>query len=140
MPRHGVYVVPRLDGVLETALYVADIARSAEFYRTLFGFEVIDTGERLWALSVADRQILLLCQKGASAELAAGSHDGGGRLHLAFAIPVGELPAWEAWFGQHGVVIEERRTWERGGCSLYIRDPDGHLVEVATPGVWTRVY
>jgi catechol 2,3-dioxygenase-like lactoylglutathione lyase family enzyme len=135
-----VYVVPRLDGVLETALYVADIARSAEFYRTLFGFEVIDTGERLWALSVADRQVLLLCQKGASADLAAGSHDGGGRLHLAFAIPVVELPAWEAWFGQHDVAIEERRTWERGGYSLYIRDPDGHLIEVATPGVWTRVY
>jgi catechol 2,3-dioxygenase-like lactoylglutathione lyase family enzyme len=25
----------------------------------------------------------------------------------------------------------------RGGTSLYFRDPDGHLLELATPGLWT---
>ena len=132
--------MPRLDGILETAVYVADLACSAEFYRTIFGFEVIDAGERLWALGVTDRQILLLCRKGAAAGLVTGSHDGDGRLHLAFAVPADELPAWEAWLAENGVAVEDRRAWERGGCSLYFRDPDGHLLEVATPGVWPRVY
>ena len=28
--------------------------------------------------------------------------------------------------------------WPRGGESLYFRDPDGHLVELATPGLWAN--
>jgi len=133
-------VMPPLDGVLETALYVDDPNRSAEFYRAVFGFEPIDAGDRLVALGVADRHVLLLFRKGASGQLPRIAHDGAGRLHLAFAVPAAALPAWEDWLPRQGIAIEERRTWPRGGVSLYFRDPDGHLLEVATPGVWPRVY
>ena len=34
--------------------------------------------------------------------------------------------------------VTERRTWDRGGRSIYFRDPDGHLIELATPGVWAN--
>jgi catechol 2,3-dioxygenase-like lactoylglutathione lyase family enzyme len=34
------------------------------------------------------------------------------------------------------VAIESRMEWPRGGKSIYFRDPDGHLLEVLTPGVW----
>ena len=36
-----------------------------------------------------------------------------------------------------GIALEEKRNWELGGCSLYFRDPDRHLLELATPGVWS---
>ena len=63
-------------------------------------------------------------------------HDGHGPLHIAFAIEAGELPAWEARLDERGVAIEGRTDWSRGGHSIYFRDPDGHLLELATPGLW----
>jgi catechol 2,3-dioxygenase-like lactoylglutathione lyase family enzyme len=129
--------MPRVDGVLETTLYVEDMDRSARFYRDVFGFEVVDSGDRLVALCVAPRQVLLLFKKGASARLPLTPHDGGGELHLAFAVPAAEIGKWEAWLRKKGVPIEDDRTWGRGGRSLYFRDPDRHLIEVASPGVWS---
>ncbi|MFL4996127.1 MAG: VOC family protein, partial [Microvirga sp.] len=43
---------------------------------------------------------------------------------------------WEERLSEHGVAIEGRTNWSRGGHSIYFRDPDGHLVELATPGLW----
>lgn len=129
--------MPRLEGVLETALYVEDLERAAQFYQSLFGFPVIASGDRLIALSVEGRQVLLLFKKGASAKLPVSAHDGHGQSHLAFAIAASEIGAWEAWLRERNISIEEDRTWDRGGRSLYFRDPDGHLLEVVTPGVWS---
>jgi catechol 2,3-dioxygenase-like lactoylglutathione lyase family enzyme len=88
-------------------------------------------------------QVLLLFRKGsttATAVLPGGTippHDGSGRLHLAFAISASELEAWRERLQSHGVPIEGEVKWPRGGTSLYFRDPDGHLVELATPGLWS---
>jgi catechol 2,3-dioxygenase-like lactoylglutathione lyase family enzyme len=57
-------------------------------------------------------------------------------LHLAFAVTAQALPEWEQRLGAHEVAIEGRTVWSRGGHSIYFRDPDGHLVELATPGLW----
>jgi len=57
--------------------------------------------------------------------------------HLAFSISAEDLPAWEKLLAEKGVAIESRVCWPRGGTSLYFRDPDNHLVELATPGVWS---
>jgi len=64
-------------------------------------------------------------------------HDGDGELHLAFAIPAAELANWELWLAKNEIAVEEKCAWEMGGQSLYFRDPDRHLIEVATPGVWS---
>lgn len=133
--------MPETSGVLETALYVEDVSRAAEFYQDLFGFDVLVSDERLTALGVAGRQVLLLFRKGASASLTfAGGmippHDGRGNLHLAFAIPGDAFEDWEQLLGERGIVVESVVRWPRGGRSLYFRDPDGHLVELATPGTW----
>jgi catechol 2,3-dioxygenase-like lactoylglutathione lyase family enzyme len=63
-------------------------------------------------------------------------HDGHGPIHVAFAIGRDDLPAWEKVLALQGVTIESRVRWNRGGESIYFRDPDGHSVELATPGVW----
>ena len=87
-------------------------------------------------MEAGDRQVLLLFKKGAS-RATQSSHDGDGELHLAFAIAAAELAAWEAWLTENGIELEEKSAWELGGHSLYFRDPDRHLLEVATPGVWS---
>jgi catechol 2,3-dioxygenase-like lactoylglutathione lyase family enzyme len=130
--------MPSLTGILETALYVSDVHRSREFYEALFGFQAVGEGERLTALAVKPGQVLLLCRKRASAGLGETAHDGDGQLHLAFAIAAGDLEAWERRLEDRHIAIVDRRTWERGGQSVYFRDPDGHLLELATPGVWAN--
>jgi catechol 2,3-dioxygenase-like lactoylglutathione lyase family enzyme len=128
---------PKTEGVLESSLYVDDVVRSARFYETIFGFRVIsDFGERGCAMQTGGRQVLLLFRKGGS-RLIQSPHDGDGQLHLAFAIAASELLRWETWLAENGIALEEKRTWEFGGQSVYFRDPDRHLIEIATPGVWS---
>jgi catechol 2,3-dioxygenase-like lactoylglutathione lyase family enzyme len=128
---------PKSEGILESSLYVNDVAGSAQFYEKIFGFRIIsDFGERGCAMQAGNRQVLLLFKKGGS-RLIHSAHDGDGQLHVAFAIPTSELTSWEAWLAENGIAVEEKRTWELGGQSLYFRDPDRHLVEIATPGVWS---
>ncbi len=83
-------------------------------------------------MRAGDRSVLLLFKKGATADTNAT-----GAIHVAFGISRLELPAWEAWLSQQGITIELRKTWKYGGEALYFRDPDGHLLEVVTPGVWS---
>jgi catechol-2,3-dioxygenase len=128
---------PKSEGLLESSLYVDDVAGSARFYQKIFGFPMIsDFGERGCAMAAGNRQILLLFKKGGSRHIQS-AHDGDGELHVAFAISTAELANWEAWLAENEIAVEEKRTWELGGESLYFRDPDRHLVEVATPGVWS---
>jgi catechol 2,3-dioxygenase-like lactoylglutathione lyase family enzyme len=128
---------PKSEGILESSLYVDNVSRSARFYEKIFGFRVIsDFGERGCAMQAGGRQVLLLFRKGASRTIQS-PHDGEGELHLAFAIAASELAAWEAWLGENQIPIEEKRTWDLGGQSVYFRDPDRHLLELGTPGVWS---
>ena len=131
----------RVRRVLETALYCEDLGRTAAFYQTLLGATPMMTGDRLTALEVGEGTVLLLFQRGNSGplETAGGlvpGHDGSGPVHLAFAIDADTAAAWEARLAELGIEIESRVRWERGGLSLYFRDPENRSVELATPGLW----
>ena len=80
------------------------------------------------------------CRRGAAPSRMPGGaippHDGHGPLHIAFAVAAEDLGQWEERLGANGVAIEGRTHWSRGGESIYFRDPDGHLLELATPGLW----
>ncbi len=135
-------VRPPLTGILETALYVRDLERSERFWRELLGAELFLADDRMRALDIAGRQVLLLFATGGSAtpsDVPGGTippHDATGRMHLALAIPADALAAWEERLAALGVSVESRVRPPRGGQCIYFRDPDGHLIELATPGVW----
>lgn len=135
--------MPRLNDLKETALYVDDLPRAHRFYTEVLGLEPLFSDERLCALNVAGRHVLLLFLRGASnhdMQLPGGvipGHDASGDIHVGFSIDWEELPMWETKFEAAGVAIESRVQWPRGGKSIYFRDPDNHLLELLTPGVWT---
>jgi catechol 2,3-dioxygenase-like lactoylglutathione lyase family enzyme len=134
--------MPALNGVIETSLYVDDLDRSSRFYEEVFGLTRMMGDDRLRAYSVGERSVLLLFKRGASncfTQVPSGTlgpHDGHGPLHFAFAISPEELTAWEEHLGRHEIKIETRIRWLRGGTSLYFRDLDNNLGELATPGLW----
>jgi catechol 2,3-dioxygenase-like lactoylglutathione lyase family enzyme len=135
--------MPKLDGVLETALYTDDMARARAFYEGTLGLAPIFSDSRLTAYGIASRSVLLIFVRGAAKETATipggtiPGHDGSGPLHVAFAIGQDELAEWERHLADRGVAIEGTTDWSRGGRSIYFRDPDGHLLELATPGLWS---
>lgn len=99
---------PKTEGILESSLYVADVAQSVHFYERIFGFQAISDFEgQGCAMQAGDRQILLLFKKGGARGIES-PHDGAGELHLAFAIPAAELASWEAWLAENGIAVEEK--------------------------------
>jgi catechol 2,3-dioxygenase-like lactoylglutathione lyase family enzyme len=133
---------PRISQILETSLYVDDLQRARSFYERIFGFATMFCDDRMCAMEVPGEQVLLLFRHGMTdtpAPVPGGTippHHGRGALHLAFAIPLRALSSWRDHLVHHEVTVESTIGWPGGGTSLYFRDPDGHSLEVATPGLW----
>jgi catechol 2,3-dioxygenase-like lactoylglutathione lyase family enzyme len=135
----------QVGGILETALYVSDIGRSAEFYRRLFGFPTLLESERLIALDVAGKNVLLLFPEGGTTDpfpVPGGAgvippHGGSrGGYHFAFSIASEDVEAWLDRLESAGVAVESLVTWPGGAKSIYFRDPDSNLAELITAGFW----
>jgi catechol 2,3-dioxygenase-like lactoylglutathione lyase family enzyme len=138
MPDHA----PLVEGVLETALCAGDLARTSYFYRDLFEFRTLVDTPRLVAFDIAAKQVLLVFQDGATEEDlfdergTIPGHGVRGRVHFALSIAAADLDAWRARLSGRGIAIVGEYRWPRGGVSLYFHDPDGAVVELATPGLW----
>ena len=63
-------------------------------------------------------------------------HDGDGPVHIGFSIPSAEYDLWKDELSRRSIPIVSETTWRLGGRSIYFHDPDGHLVELLTPGIW----
>jgi len=134
---------PPIQGIVETILYVDDMARAVAFYREVLGLEPM-TGDpaRFQSFAVGGRQVLLLFKRGGTltpTTVPGGiipPHDGSGPHHIGFAVTKEAYEEWRGRLTERGIVIEGEAGWPRGGRSLYFRDPDGHLLELVTPGIW----
>ena len=134
---------PPLEGIVESILYVEDMPRAVAFYRDELGLEpMLGDPVRFQSFKAGTNQVLLLFKRRATLEpmeVPGGvipPHDGGGTHHIGLAISPAAYEAWLARLRERGIAIESETTWERGGRSLYFRDPDGHLLELITPGIW----
>ena len=138
---------PTVTGIVEAALHVEEVARSMRFYQDLFGFEAELNTEAIGVLRVPGRQALIFFPRSIvqqpvirpanAIEGTIPPHGASGRMHVAFSIPAAELDAWRDRLTERGINIEGTVRWKRGGTSLFFRDPDEHLIELITPGLWS---
>jgi catechol 2,3-dioxygenase-like lactoylglutathione lyase family enzyme len=128
--------------VLETCLYVDDLGRASAFYGKLMGLEQGFADERMASYRVGDTMLLLFLRGATTKPVDMPSgvippHDGNGPAHFAFSVEAGALDEWRRHLEANDIVVESVVKWPGSDASsLYFRDPDGHLVELATPGLW----
>lgn len=133
---------PPLDGILETAVYVDDMAVAHAFYNGTLGLKRMVAGDRLYAYDAGPAQTLLVFHRGHTGEdVPTGGgvvpgHDTSGPSHFAFRISKEQLDPWRAYLKEAGVEIISEVTWPAGGTSLYFRDPDGNVLELAAAPLW----
>lgn len=133
---------PRIGGILETAVYVDDMAAANAFYGEILGLERMLSTDRLVAYNVAPAEVLLVFQRGQTHDDTRTQggvipgHHGEGPAHFAFRIAREDVDAWRRHLGENAVVITSEVSWPAGGTSLYFNDPDGNVLELGAPANW----
>jgi catechol 2,3-dioxygenase-like lactoylglutathione lyase family enzyme len=129
--------VTPLGRVLETAVYASDLDAAEWFYGTVLGLERFARMEGRHVFFRCGASVFLVFNPAATlVEGTLPAHGTSGPAHMAFAVAAHQLPAWRARLAQHGVSVEREITWPRGGQSLYVRDPAGNSIELASPAIW----
>jgi catechol 2,3-dioxygenase-like lactoylglutathione lyase family enzyme len=129
--------------ILESCLYAADLDAAERFYVDVIGLERYSAvpGRHVF-FRVGNGMFLVFNPERTSGEPSrvngaiVPAHGATGPGHVAFTIPDAEIPAWRARLEAAGVAIESEVEWPRGGRSLYLRDPAGNCVELASPKLW----
>ncbi len=124
--------------IVETAIYSSDLGAAERFYSEVLGLTLLgkEAGRHVF-FQVGDQQVLLVFYPESTLKgdrlPAHGAHGPG---HVALGVRPEDLDLWRQRLARHGVEIEHEQTWERGGKSLYFRDPARNSVELVTPGIW----
>ncbi len=129
-------------GIDHVVLRVADAARALAFYENVLGcrLERHQADISLWQLRAGTSLIDLVNVDGVVGRRGGPAPGTGGRNvdHVALAIRPFEREALAAHLAAHGVAVEGGSDDNYGADgespSLYIRDPDGNMVELMGPG------
>lgn len=130
---------PQLDALDHLVLTVADLQATCGFYRDALGMTVetfrAEGGPERLALRFGGQKINLHLRGREFEPKAARPTPGSADLCFLTASPLAE---WQAHLAAQGVAVElgpVPRTGAAGPLtSLYLRDPDGNLVEISVRG------
>jgi catechol 2,3-dioxygenase-like lactoylglutathione lyase family enzyme len=132
---------PACHGVLEACLYAEDLEATARFYSAVLGLEQFaqERDRHVFFRTGASTVFLLFNAERTvvpGGGLPVPPHGATGAGHVAFAIAAADVDRWLQRFVEHDVPIESQIDWPGGGRSIYVRDPAGNSVELATPQLW----
>ena len=117
------------------AIHVKDVEASCEFYRKVLRLEPMPrpafTFPGAW-FRLGDNQELHLIGERTEPVL---SHNRGNH----YALRVDNLDDWERHFQNLGQEFRARKMRPDGAWQIYVRDPDGHVIELFTPPPATTV-
>jgi catechol 2,3-dioxygenase-like lactoylglutathione lyase family enzyme len=129
----------RLLGIHHVTVICADLERTTAFYRDVLGLALVREGvndddpdaRHFWfgdAHGTAGTLVSFMEYPG----MDDGRVGKGSVHHVAFAVSsADELEGWRDYLRSREVECTD--VFERGGLrSVYLRDPDGHIVEIAT--------
>ncbi|MBA3263128.1 MAG: VOC family protein [Thermoleophilaceae bacterium] len=132
---------PRLGGLHHVTLICRDVERAVDFYGNLLGMRLLertvnedDRGARhlLFGDEEGRAGTLVTCLE--YPELEEGTVGRGSTHHFALAVESEEeLAAWRDYLRSRGIPctdVMERAHFK----SIYLRDPDGHILELAAGG------
>jgi catechol 2,3-dioxygenase-like lactoylglutathione lyase family enzyme len=129
--------------ILESALYVTDLAAAENFYRDVIGLAPLAKVEARHAFFRCGDGVLLLFNAEATknqpppdARLPVPPHGAVGEGHLCFSASSAEIAGWKKHLEARGIAIEADFEWPNGGRSIYFRDPSGNSIEFAEPRIW----
>ena len=127
--------------ILETVLYVPDLAAAEHFYGRLLGVETYAKAAGRHVFFKLEGQMLLIFDPAATRQPSAGRlpvppHGAEGEGHVCFSAAPAGLEAWRRRIAEMALAIEADFEWPGGGRSIYIRDPAGNSVEFAEPRIW----
>jgi len=125
--------------VYETVLYGRPVQELARFYRETLGLrQVAELGDSGVAIRLPDGGMLLLFDPELESrpDRSPPLHGATGPGHVAFSVAPGELDGWAATLEDEGVGLEDDVSWDRGGRSIYFRDPAGNSVELVDGEPW----
>lgn len=134
----------RIAGLHHITLISANLDRSTAFYRDLLGLRLVeaeanpdDPNARHFWFGDADGAPGTLISLLEYPHMERGKEGVGSTHHFAFRVSSeDELEGWQRYLGSRGVPATQ--VLDRGHFkSIYLRDPDGHIVEIATdlPGL-----
>ena len=129
--------------ILESALYVTDLAAAEEFYVGVLGLNLLGKVDGRHLFFRCGPGVLLVFNAEATkippapdARLPVPPHGTVGEGHLCFAATADEIAGWKAHLEAKKIAIESEFEWPQGGRSIYIRDPSGNSIEFAEPRIW----
>lgn len=127
-----------LSRVLETCLYASDLRAATTFYRDVLGLDLVSSEPDRHVFFRCGQQMVLVFHPDATNDPdgTLPPHGAHGPGHIAFAVENERLDDWAERLRDHGIAIEKEMTWGEAGRSLYVRDPAGNSIELATPTIW----